>query len=128
MAFYKTAFLIKRERQLTVTRPHTKNTKIITVCLLNKLNHPFSVAHALAFRQNSNILDFKNFAAFVSNNTFRFYAILLQNIHRTFFKIPVDHIFLLVRKKKQAHVSLFIILNFAYFHQLSSSQIGRAHV
>lgn len=28
MAFYKTAFLIKRERQLTVTRPHTKNTKI----------------------------------------------------------------------------------------------------
>lgn len=87
MAFYKTAFLIKRERQRTVTRPHTKNTKIITVCLLNKLNHPFSVAHALAFRQNSNILDFKNFAAFVSNNTFRFYAIFLQNIHRTFFKI-----------------------------------------
>ena len=50
MAFYKPAFLIKRDRQLAVTRPHTKDAKIATVCLLNKRNHLFSVAHALTFR------------------------------------------------------------------------------
>ena len=50
----------------------------------------------MIFRINRNILDFKYSVTFIGDNTFSFYIISFKYIHSTFFKIAINHIFLLI--------------------------------
>ena len=50
----------------------------------------------MIFRINRNILDFKYSITFIGNNTFCFFIIVFKHIHSTFFKIAINHIFLLI--------------------------------
>ena len=50
----------------------------------------------MIFRINRNILDFKYSITFIRDNTFSFYTIVLKHIHRSFFKITVNHILLFI--------------------------------
>ena len=50
----------------------------------------------MIFRINRNILDFKYSVTFIGDNTLSFYIIIFKYIHSTFFKIMINHIFLLI--------------------------------
>ena len=50
----------------------------------------------MIFRINCDILDFKYFITFIGDNTFSFYITIFKCIHGTFFKIAINHIFLLI--------------------------------
>ena len=50
----------------------------------------------MIFRINRNILDFKYSITFIGDNTFSFYTIVFKHIHRSFFKITVNHAFLFI--------------------------------
>ena len=50
----------------------------------------------IRFAENCNIFNFKYSIIFISNDTFSFYITIFKYIHSTFFKIVINHIFLLI--------------------------------
>ena len=75
-----------------------------------------SVTFSLTFRAGCDILDFKTTVSFVGNDTFRLDAVVIQHIHRTFFEVAVNHVFLFICQQKQGKELLFIFANFSDFH------------
>ena len=92
----KSTFLIKWYCQWTISSSNLQNRILFCIFIGKKINQYLAISHSRIFRINRNILDFKYSITFIRDNTFSFYTIVFKHIHRSFFKITVNHILLFI--------------------------------
>ena len=98
MRAYKAAFFIKGYRQRAVAGSHLQYRKLSAVCFNKKFNQCFGIPFSLKGGNCCDILNFKYSVSFVRYDTLAFHSVIIKNIHFTFIKITINHIFLLVRQ------------------------------
>ena len=92
----KSAFFIKRYGQRAVTCSNLQNRIFICIFFCKEVYQSFTIAISLVLWINCDIFNFKYSIIFISNDTFSFYITIFKYIHSTFFKIVINHIFLLI--------------------------------
>ena len=83
----------------------------------DKIDQGLCITFSLIFWYCCDILDFQHTAALIRYDTLAFNAVVIEHIHPAFIKIPVYHIFLLVRQQ-QSKMFFFVLFNLDNFHRL----------
>ena len=111
-AFGKAAFFVKGDCQRTVSGPGLKAAEPAAVFFFQKTDQRPSVPFSLRSRVHSDIPDLQNTVRLRRDDTFSFYAVILQHVHRAAFEIAADHFFLLISEKKQRKILFLFFPDF----------------
>ena len=114
----ETAFLIKRHCSGAVPCSHIQDIETVSVRIRHKTDHVSAVSPSLKFRSDRQIFDLQDPLALISHDTHCPRAVILKDIQIAPLKIPVDHILLLIRQKKQGQVFFFVCFHFSDLHDI----------